>query len=121
MLLRLLMGEVGSGKTYWIHRKILSDAQGLPQERNILIVPEQITLSEQKTLIQEHSGHGLIGTDVLSFQRLAHRVLSEQGEKDLVVLDEVGKSMLLYRLAQEQAPQLAYYGGSVHSAGFCRD
>lgn len=118
MLLRLLMGEVGSGKTHWIHRKILSDGQGLPQERNILIVPEQVTLSEQKTLIQEHPGHGLIGTDVLSFQRLAHRVLSEQGEKELVVLDEVGKSMLLYRLAQEHAPQLAYYGGSVHSAGF---
>jgi len=118
VLLRLILGEAGSGKTSRIHEEFLERAKRPLEERTILIVPEQITLLEQKRLIEELPARGLMGADVLSFQRLAHRVLSEKGERDLVVLDEVGKSMLLYRLAQELAPQMVYYGGSVHSQGF---
>ena len=118
MLLKLLIGEAGSGKTTQIHKAFLQRAMESVSQRTILIVPEQITLLEQKRLIADHPGKGLMGADVLSFHRLAHRVLAEKGEKDLVILDEVGKSMLLYRLAQELAPQMVYYGGSVHSQGF---
>ena len=114
MLLRLILGEAGSGKSHRIREEFLKNTE----KRPILIVPEQITLLEQKRLVSEQAGRGLLGADVLSFRRLAHRILAEKGEKDLVVLDEVGKSMLLYRLVQELSPDLVYYGKSVHSQGF---
>ena len=114
MLLRFILGEAGSGKSYRIREEFLQNIE----KRPILIVPEQITLLEQKRLVSEQAGRGLLGADVLSFRRLAHRILAEKGEKDLVVLDEVGKSMLLYRLVQELSPDLVYYGKSVHSQGF---
>lgn len=118
MRLRLIMGEAGSGKSERMREEYLRLSTDAARQRVILIVPEQITLLEQKKLIAAHPGRGLLGADVLSFRRLAHRVLSEQGERDLVILDEVGKSMLLYRIAQELAPQLRYYAGSVQSQGF---
>lgn len=117
MQLRLILGEAGSGKSEKMRGEYLEQALRGTQ-RVILIVPEQITLMEQKKLITSHPGRGLLGADVLSFRRLAHRVLAEQGQRDLVVLDEVGKSMLLYRIAQELEPQLRYYAGSVRSQGF---
>lgn len=114
MLLRLILGEAGSGKSHRIRQEFLKNVD----KRPILIVPEQITLLEQKRLIAEGEGKGLMGADVLSFRRLAHRILSEEGKQELVVLDEVGKSMLLYRLVQELSQELVYYGKSVHSQGF---
>ena len=105
MLLRLILGEAGSGKSHRIREEFLKNTE----KRPILIVPEQITLLEQKRLVSEQAGRGLLGADVLSFRRLAHRILAEKGEKDLVVLDEVGKSMLLYRLVPVSYTHLDVY------------
>ena len=116
-MLKLYIGEEGSGRTSRIHEEFRQESS---VRRTILIVPEQITFNAQKKLILPQSGRGILESEVLSFRRLAHRVLEETGQSDLVSLDEVGKSMLLYRIVQEELPNLSYYRSSAHSQGFLK-
>ena len=102
MLLRFILGEAGSGKSYRIREEFLQNIE----KRPILIVPEQITLLEQKRLVSEQAGRGLLGADVLSFRRLAHRILAEKGEKDLVVLDEINYAIHFGMLSAESVAEL---------------
>ncbi|MBQ5959157.1 MAG: PD-(D/E)XK nuclease family protein [Firmicutes bacterium] len=116
-MLKLYIGEEGSGRSSRIHEEFRQESS---VRRTVLIVPEQITFNEQKKLILPQAGRGILESEVLSFRRLAHRVLEEMGQSDLVSLDEVGKSMLLYRIVQEELPNLSYYRASAHSQGFLK-
>ena len=61
MRLRLIMGEAGSGKSERMREEYLRLSTDAARQRVILIVPEQITLLEQKKLIAAHPGRGLLG------------------------------------------------------------
>ena len=46
-----------------------------PDTNYIILVPEQFTMQTQKELVLRHPRHGIMNIDVLSFARLAFRVL----------------------------------------------
>ena len=76
-----------------------------PGRSYLVLVPEQFTMQTQKALVEMHPRKGIMNIDVLSFERLAFRVLEEVGETQRELLEETGKSMVLRRVAQEE------YGG----------
>ena len=45
---------------------------------------------------------GILNIDVLSFGRLSHRILEEVGTKEMPVLDDTGKSLVLQKVAADQ-------------------
>lgn len=115
MALRLLIGPSRSGKTEQILNEIASqDAL----KRVFYIVPEQMTLSSQQKLLAHVPGHGVMNTEVLSFSRFAHRIFEEVGNPAREVLDDMCKSLLLFRIASDVADQLKYYGSSIRKSGF---
>lgn len=63
------------------------------------IVPEQYTMQTQKELVRLHPRHGLLNIDVLSFKRLAYRVFEDLGVQLPQVLDDMGKSMVIRKVA----------------------
>jgi ATP-dependent helicase/nuclease subunit B len=89
-----------------------------PAWQYIFVVPEQASLSTQQQLIRIHPAHSLFGMDVMSFKRLAYRIFEEQNVHLPVVLDEVGKSMLLKKVLLEVQDQLTVYKGSSSKPGF---
>ncbi len=56
--------------------------------------------------------------DIVSFNRLAYRVFEELAVEHLTVLDDMGKSMVLRKVAAEQRGRLSIYGGHLDQTGF---
>ena len=118
MALELILGPAAGGKTAALEQEIRRIAQTDAKQPVIYIVPEQTTLKTQQRLLQQMIGHSLLGTEILSFNRLAHRIFSETGMPNQTLLDDMGKCMVLYKLAKDHQDELVYYGKSAGQKGF---
>ncbi len=118
MALELILGPAAGGKTTKLEEKICSIAQTDAQQPVIYIVPEQTTLKVQQRILKQMPGQSMLGTEILSFNRLAHRVFGETGMPQVKLLDDMGKCMVLYKLARDHKAELNYYGGSAGQKGF---
>ena len=118
MSLQILTGSAGVGKTTRLYQGILRSAQAEPNRRHVVLVPEQFSMETQRRLVEMHPGHAILNIDVLSFERLAWRVLAEQGMSGCRVLDEAGKGMLLRRAAGQHGKELTVFRRNLSRAGF---
>lgn len=90
--------------------------------RNFLIVvPDQFTMQTQKDLVTLHERGGIMNIDVLSFGRLSHRILEEVGSKDVPVLDDTGKSLVLQKVAADLKEELPTLGSLLHRQGYIHE
>ncbi|MBS6953729.1 MAG: PD-(D/E)XK nuclease family protein [Enterocloster asparagiformis] len=118
MALQFVFGGSGSGKTRYLYEQAIRLSQEQPGRRFLVVVPEQFTMQAQKEIVRLHPRHGIMNIDVLSFKRLAYRVFDELAVKMPVVLDDMGKSMVLRRVSGKKKSGLALYGGHLGQAGF---
>ena len=118
MPLQFILGPSGSGKTRYLYDHIIQESIRHPQKQYLLLVPEQYTMQAQKDLILLHPCHGLTNVDVLSFNRLAYRVFEDLAVETLTVLDDMGKSMVLRKVAGEKKRELHYYQRHLGQVGF---
>ena len=117
MALQFVLGPSGAGKSHFIYEKIIKESMEYPEQKYLVIVPEQSTLQTQKELVSLHPRRGLLNIDILSFNRLAYRVFSETGGDTLPVLEETGKSLVLQRVIQEKQKELKVLGGTLKQPG----
>lgn len=118
MSLQFIAGGSGSGKTRYLYEKVIKESMEHPDIQYLFIVPEQYTMQTQKELVRLHSRHGLFNIDVLSFKRLAYRVFEDVGVQLPVVLDDMGKSMVIRKVAGKLKKDLKLYGGHLEQPGF---
>lgn len=118
MALQFVFGGSGSGKTYYLYEQAIRLSLEQPDRRFLVVVPEQFTMQAQKEIIRLHPRHGIMNIDVLSFKRLAYRVFDELAVKMPVVLDDMGKSMVLRRVSGRKKSGLGLYGSHLGQAGF---
>lgn len=118
MSLQLILGTSGSGKTTWVNRYIIEESIKHPEQNYILLVPEQFTMETQRAIAQAHPRKGTMNIDVLSFVRLAHKVFAEMGCEDYVVLDDMGKCVILQKAALKHADSLKVFGRNLKRRGF---
>ena len=97
MSLRFCFGPSGSGKSH----RIMQRAAEEPGRNFLIIVPDQFTMQTQKDLVMRSDRDGILNIDVLSFGRLSHRILEEVGTKEMPVLDDTGKSLVLQKVAAD--------------------
>ena len=118
MSLQFVMGGAGSGKTRYLYETAIQQSLKQPERSFLFIVPEQYTMQTQKELVHLHPRHGLMNMDVLSFKRLAYRVFEDLGVQVPAVLDDMGKSMVLRKVAGRLKKELGLYGGHLEQPGF---
>lgn len=118
MALQLILGGSGSGKTTYLYDEVIRLSMEHPQEQYFLIVPEQFTMQTQKDIVTRHPNHGTMNIDIVSFARLAYRIFEELAVEQLSVLDDMGKSMVLRKVAAAQKRQLVLFGGQLSKPGF---
>lgn len=118
MEFQFIAGPGHSGKTVRLQEQIIETTMKEPGQRIIYIVPEQSTLTVQRDLLNRHPRHGILNVEILSFNRLAHRILQETGDDRYQTLDDMGKSMLLYKTALDHEEELLYYRSSIRRPGF---
>ena len=113
MSYRFCFGASGSGKSRLLHNMILEQAQNAlsGQDRSgsnyVIIVPDQYSMQTQKEIVGESPQKGILNIDVLSFGRLTHKIFEETGVSHRAVLDDMGKTLLLRRVAGQCEPELS--------------
>ena len=121
MSLRFYFGPSGSGKSHRIYEEIMQRAAQEPGRNFLIIVPDQFTMQTQKDLVMCSDRGGILNIDVLSFGRLSHRILEEVGTKEMPVLDDTGKSLVLQKIAADLKEQLPAMGSLLHKQGYIHE
>jgi len=118
MSLRLLTGRSGSGKTRLcldeIRGRLQQDPLGLPL---ILLVPEQATFQMEYAMVTTPGLAGFMRAQVLSFRRLAFRVMQETGGSAVVPIHDNGKAMLLHKVMEARRESLRLFRGGKAESG----
>lgn len=118
MSLQFIFGNSGSGKSTYLYQKIIEESMQRPDGNFIVIVPEQFTMQTQKDLVMAHPRGGIMNIDVLSFQRLAHRIFEEVGADQRSVLTETGKNLMLRKVAIREQERLKVLGSRMNRPGY---
>ncbi len=120
---KFILGRSGSGKTSAIIDEITRrEARG---EGSVLIVPDRVSFETELLLsraIGEATGGagGMLHTSVVSFTRLAHRVLSETGNSRAYLSSE-GRLMLIRRILDENKAALSSFARVCSHRGFAEE
>lgn len=117
MSLHLILGSPGTGKSTKLREELICHAMENPGQRHILLVPEQFTMQTQRDIVAAHPRHAVMNIEVLSFERLAYRLLGDRLQK-VVILTDTGKNMLLRRAVGDTEKEIRLFRRSLKKAGF---
>ena len=109
MSLRFIIGRSGTGKTSYCFKEIA----GLVSDNNnkiYIITPEQFSFTAEQNLLNAVKSKAVINAEVLTFERMAYRVLNEIGGTLKTNLSDCGRTMLLYSILDEHKNNLKILG-----------
>lgn len=118
MEMRFILGRARSGKTYSVFNEIKERLDENSNSKLFLIVPDQYTLQAEFDLISKMDLPGIMGLEVLSFDRLAYKVLTQVGGIKKTAINHLGKTMILRRLFDKHSNELTVYQKASKQPGF---
>ena len=114
-MLTIWVGRAGSGKSARVLETMGRERENRPQ---ILLVPEHTSHEAELDLCRACGPTASRNAEVLTFQSLATRVLSETGGLAEVTLDNGGKLLTMRRCLQELHSNLKVFGRPSQRAAF---
>ncbi len=119
MSVRFVIGRAGTGKTHHcltsIRQHILaSPFDGPPL---VMLVPEQASMQMER-LVLAPPIHAVARAQILSFTRLAQRVLANTEHERKEALSATARAMVLRRIVSGLSPRLQYYRRTNRLTGF---
>ena len=120
MAVRFIIGRAGNGKTHHCLEAVRNNLRHDPIDgpRLILLVPEQAALQMERAILDPDDIPGAHRAEVLSFRRLAYRVLETAGAPGQRALSEPARAMVLRHIVAERANRLRYYRRVDRLGGF---
>lgn len=119
MGIRFLLGRSGTGKSGRsldeIKEKLVDDPNGPPL---FYIVPDQMTFQQEYALFSDHQIQGSIRAQVISFSRLAWRVLQETGGGTRQFISSIGIQMMLRKIIEEKESEWHVFQKALEKQGF---
>ena len=119
MSIRFVIGRAGTGKTYHCLESIREELRvsSIGEPRLVLLVPEQASLQMERSLL---SGDikATNRAEVLSFNRLAGRIMQQVTGQERVALSPLARAMVLRSIVSRLQPQLRYYRKVERLTGF---
>lgn len=104
MSLQLIVSHDRNVTSDYIMNEIKRDLKKDPLGKPIFyIVPEQMTFQQEYTLFKDDAIKGSIRAQVVSFSRLAWRVLQEVGGNTKQYISSTGKQMMLRKIIEERS------------------
>lgn len=110
MSLRLICGKAGTGKSDFCFEEIKKNIK--KQEKIYMITPEQYSFTAEKKLLEKLETGATTNAEVLTFARMAYRVLSEVGGITKPSLSKAGRAMLIYDILEKEKANLTFLGKS---------
>ncbi|MBO8165062.1 MAG: helicase-exonuclease AddAB subunit AddB [Brevibacillus sp.] len=119
MAVRFVLGRAGTGKTTCMMQqmddRLSAGADGNPL---IYLVPEQATFQAEYGLATRSKSGALTRVQVLSFGRLAYRIMQEEGGGARIAVDERGKQIVLRMLLEKHRDELQIFQRASLKPGF---
>lgn len=115
--MNILIGKNVEEKTKWLFGQIRNRINMNSLEEHVIIVPEQYTVQAEMNYINTTNVCGFINPEILSFNRLAHRIIQETGGRTRVLIDDLGKHMLVKRILVDLEKDLVLLGPSSQETG----
>lgn len=112
MKLNLITGRAGTGKSTYIFKKIKEIINN--KEKIYVITPEQFSFTAEKRLLDGIDAGAVINCEVLTFSRMAYRVINEIGN-NLQNIEGFGKSMLIYNILANSKKDLKILGKNMQN------
>lgn len=108
MGLRIIYGRAGTGKSTYCFNEI---SNRINNEKNIFIItPEQFSFTAEKKLMESVKTDAVVNAEVITFNRMAYRVLTEIVGKSSSNLTKSGKAMLMYYILLNNKKNLKFLG-----------
>ena len=111
MSLKIIYGKSGTGKSEYIFKEIANKIEDKQKEKIYVITPEQFSFTAEKKLLDSIKASAVISAEVITFNRMAYRVMKELGSAK-TNLSSTGKSMLIYKILAEEKKNLKFIGKS---------
>lgn len=122
MSLRMIIGRAGTNKSTFIMNELKDKLMNNPDGELIFyIVPEQMTFQQEYTLFQDKDLKGSIRAQVMSFSRLAWRVLQETGGSTKQFISSTGIQMMLRKIIDQREEQFKIFQKAVDKQGFIQE
>ncbi|MBE1555048.1 helicase-exonuclease AddAB subunit AddB [Sporosarcina limicola] len=119
MSLRFITGRSGAGKTTFIKREIAAELARNPVGAPIVvIVPDQMSFSMEHSLSTNFGLKGIIRAQVLTFKRLAWRILQETGGITRKEVDGFGYRMLVRSVLEDNRDEFKLFRQATSKRGF---
>ncbi len=118
MSYRFVWGASGAGKSHDLMEYAIQASAVCGKESILYIVPDQSKMQMEQELVAAHPAHGIMNMEVLSFGRLSYRIFEELGVQKRTVLDDMGKTLVLRRIAGKIKQQLPVIGGNLQRTGY---
>ena len=116
-MVRMVLGRSGSGKSAFVMNELARRTQaGI--EGACLIVPEQYSHEKERELGVAAGDAASRCVEVLSFKRLARRVLAEAGGAARPMLSDGGRLLVMRAAVKTVAPHLHAYASAAARADF---
>lgn len=109
MALNLIFGRAGTGKSTYLFKKVKDTIK--TNSKIYIITPEQFSFTAEKKLLSKIDSNAVINAEVLTFSRMAYRVMAENGN-NLKNIEGFGKSMLFYDILDKSKKELQFLGKS---------
>lgn len=118
MAVRFILGSNTTSKSKFVRKEIKTMLQEAPYGKPIIfIVPEQMTFQQEYRLLEDDL-RGSIRAQVLSFSRLAFRVMEETGGATKTMISSTGIQMMLRKIIEERKTDWQMFQQSVGKKGF---
>ena len=117
-MLHVIEGPAGSGKTEKAYELLLEGAAKNRDKTYILVIPEQSSISAQKDIIDKSPNNGILNIDILSFNRLAHRIFEAAGGEACELIDDSGKNLIIRHIADDIIGELSVIKNDLKKGGY---
>ncbi|SEO70391.1 DNA helicase/exodeoxyribonuclease V, subunit B [Amphibacillus marinus] len=119
MGIRLLLAPATIAKGEQCINEIRQELKERPLGHPIVyLVPEQMTFQQEYQLLHGDNINGSIRAQVLSFSRLAFRIMQEQGGVTRTFISSTGIQMMLRRIIEQKKTDWEIFQKSVEKKGF---
>ena len=106
--MKIIYGVSGTGKSEYIFNMIKeSDAKKI-----YIITPEQFSFTAEKRLLDSSEGGSTLKCEVLSFERMAYRVIKEMYGDTFKNIEKSGKSQIIFDAILSHEKDLKFLGKS---------
>ncbi len=107
-MLNIITGRTGSGKTRLI-RSMAKDIAENFNDKAIIIVPEQFSFETERGMLELLGNEKINNVEILSFSRIAERLLSQYGRIDKKTADDGIRAVLMSRAIETVEDKLTVF------------